>query len=66
MKFDIGDLVDYRPSPSTPIYQAVILNKVWREHFGGNWYYKLYFIDEDDEAWIEEERIRLYGGFNGV
>ena len=66
MKFDIGDLVHYQPAPTTPIYTGVVINKTWREDLGCDWYYKLYFIYEEDEAWIQERFIRKYGGFNGV
>jgi hypothetical protein len=45
---------------------GVILKKEWRDDLGSAWYYKVYFLQEEDEAWIEEEFIRTYGGFNGV
>ena len=66
MKFEIGDLVDYRLSSDAPIYTGVILRKVWREDDGSIWFYKVYFISEEDEAWICEDDIRSYGGFNGI
>ncbi len=66
MKFDIGDLVDYRPSPENLVYTGIVLKKLWREDLGGDWFYKLYFIYENDQAWISENDIRNYGGYNGV
>jgi len=66
MKFDIGDLVDYRHAPKVPVYTGIVLNKMWREDLGNAWYYKIYFIVEQDEAWVEEENIRTLGGFNGI
>ena len=66
MKFEIGDLVDYRPAPTAPVYTGVVLSKVWRDDDGAVWFYKLYFISEEDEAWICEDDIRGYGGFNGI
>jgi hypothetical protein len=66
MKFVIGDLVDYQLGPTTPIYTGVVLKKVWREEDGSTWFYKIYFIYEEDEAWICEDDIMAYGGYNGV
>ncbi len=65
MKFEIGDLVDYRIADTGILMTGVILQKMWRED-STIWFYKLYFISEEDEAWIEENDIQRFGGFNGV
>ncbi len=66
MRFDVGDLVDYRPVQDAPVFTGVILDKMWEEQHGSIWIYKIYFISEEDEAWCCENDIRLYGGFNGI
>ena len=65
MKFDIGDLVDYRPIDDLPIYTGIVLKKHWEDR-SAVWCYKLYFISEDDAAWIEEDKIKHHGGCNGL
>ena len=65
MKFDIGDLVYYKPAEDQA-YTGVILKKAWRGEMGSVWFYKLYFIEEEDEAWIEEQYIQNFGGHNGI
>ena len=65
MKFEIGDLVDYRIADTGTLLTGVILQKAWRED-STIWFYKLYFISEEDEAWIEESDIQKFGENNGV
>ena len=65
MKFDIGDLVDYRVADTGFLLTGVVLQKMWRQD-ETIWFYKLYFISEEDEAWIEESDLQQFGENNGL
>ena len=65
MKFDIGDLVDYRVADTGILLTGVVLQRAWRQD-DTIWFYRLYFISEEDEAWIEESDLQRYGGNNGL
>ena len=57
MKYDIGDLVDYQHAPKSGVYTGIVLDKKFLPDAGNEWYYKLYFLYEEDEAWIEERNL---------
>ena len=65
MKFNVGDLVEYRIADTGDLLTGVILNKAWREN-ETIWFYKLYFFTKEDEAWIEESDLQQHGGRNGL
>ena len=65
MKFEIGDLVSYRVADTGFLLTGLVLKKAWRQD-ETIWFYKLYFIDQEDEAWIEESDLQQYGGKNGL